>query len=124
MATVDVGADEYITFDKRALISRTATVTGGTGPTTYAWSFTARPSGSTATPIGSTSAKVGFYPDKPGTYVLQCAIVNNSISSNDSVTLTVRPTHWVRVSGTKKPATMRAKIAQKSLVSSKVEETV
>jgi hypothetical protein len=124
MATVDVGPDGYETWDRRAPIIRTATVTGGTGPTTYAWSFTSRPSGSAATPVGTTSAKVSFVPDKPGDYVLQCAIVNNSISSSDSTKITVRPTHWVRVSGVKKPAMMRAKASPPSLVSSKVEETV
>lgn len=124
MATVDVGPDEYVTWDKRAPVVRTAVVTSAVGPTTYAWSFLSRPAGSTATPVGTTSARVSFTPDKPGDYVLQCAIVNNSISSSDSVKLTVRPSHWVRTNGVKKLATMRAKAKPPSLVSSTVEETV
>jgi hypothetical protein len=124
MATVDVGPDAYETWDKRNPIIRTATVTGAVGPTTYAWSFTSRPSGSTAQPVGTTSARVSFIPDKPGDYVLQCAIVNNGISSNDSAKITVRPTLWVRVDGVKKPATVRVKTQQPSIVTETVEELV
>jgi hypothetical protein len=123
-ASVEIGTDEYVTWDKRVPVVRSAVVTGATGTTTYSWNFTSRPTGSTATLSGATSGTASFTPDKPGAYVLSCTITNNGVQANDNATVTVRPTHWVRKSGAKSPATMRAKVSPLSVVSSTVESTV
>jgi hypothetical protein len=123
---VNAGVDEYVTWDREATISKTATVTGAAGPftTSYAWSFTSKPTGSTATLTNATSATVSFQADKPGEYVLSVTATDSGTSATDSAKMTVRPTHWVKTSGAKRPATMRAKVTPPSVVTSTVEANV
>ena len=124
MATVNIGADEFVTWDKRVAITRTATVTNPSGTVTYAWTFSSRPTGSTATLTGANSSSVSFTPDKAGEYVLLCTVTDSSGQVSDSAKITVRATHYVRKNGVKSPVTMRAKVTPPSVVTSTVEETV
>jgi RHS repeat-associated protein len=55
---------------------------------TYAWTLTAKPTGSTATLLNPTSAQPSFSADKAGTYVAQL-IVNDGTVDSDPATVTI-----------------------------------
>ena len=70
-------------------------------PLTLAWSFIARPTGSTAVLSSTTVAKPTFVADLPGNYVVQLVASNGILSSAPStVTITTTNTPPVAVAGT------------------------
>src|SRR5687768_8231963 len=79
MATVNIGADEFATWDKTIPVTRTAVVSNPSGSVSYAWTFTSRPTGSTATITNATTATASFTPDKAGAYVLSAPLRTTAV---------------------------------------------
>ena len=61
---------------------------GSVGATSYAWTFTSRPSGSAATLTGAATATPTFTPDRGGTYVVRLTVGNGTTTATDSVNIT------------------------------------
>ena len=79
VGTVDVAVDV------------SASATPGDGAiSSYAWTFTSRPSGSSAAFDDATAASTSFTPDVTGSYVVKCTVTDaNSLSDDDSGTCVV-----------------------------------
>ncbi|WP_353223983.1 PKD domain-containing protein [Salinisphaera hydrothermalis] len=87
----DAGADQNVKTGALVQLDGTASRgAGGTAPTSYQWSFTARPNGSNARLSSSTSAAPQFTADQAGQYVVKLVIngKNDCAAQTDSVTIT------------------------------------
>ena len=73
--------------NQRARVNTTATLDGSGStdadgdPLTYAWSFTAKPTGSVTQLSNTTAVKPTFTVDKPGTYALQLVVSDGKANS-------------------------------------------
>ncbi len=85
----DAGSNRTTEVGKKVTLDGTGSWDPDGDPLTYAWSWSARPSGSSAQLYNSTSAKPYFTPDVEGSYVVKL-IVNDGVrgSSPDYVTVT------------------------------------
>ena len=61
---------------------------GSTGATTFAWTFTKRPSGSTAVLVNPTSVTPSFVPDRGGQYIVKLTVGNGITTKTDTVNIT------------------------------------
>jgi hypothetical protein len=99
--TVVLGGPSVVNLGRTATFAATAVATNGFTISTYAWSITARPTGSTATVAFPTAASTTFVPDLPGTYTLQCVVTDNAgEATTKTITFTGKPNIWVNKSGT------------------------
>jgi hypothetical protein len=101
---VSINASSFIEW--RDSFTSTVTATSpGASITTYAWTITAAPSGSTAVLSGASTAAASLTPDKPGSYALQCVVTDSRSQSTTIGSVTVvRPSLYVRQSGAAKAA--------------------
>lgn len=87
----DAGADQNVKTGALVQLDGTASRgAGGITPTSYQWSFTARPNGSSARLSSATSAAPQFTADQAGQYVVKLVIngKNDCAAQTDSVTIT------------------------------------
>jgi hypothetical protein len=92
---------------KKTLPTMTVAVTATPGDgsiTSYAWTCTAKPSGSTATINSATSSSTTVTYDKSGSYTLHCVVTDsNSQTGTADCTVIVKATAWVNVGGSLVP---------------------
>jgi hypothetical protein len=71
-------------------VGDTVQMNGGAsvGATTYAWTFTRRPSGSAATLTNPASVTPTFVPDRGGSYTLRLVVGNGTTTASDTVIVT------------------------------------
>jgi PKD domain len=86
--TANPGTNQNVTVGLTVQLNGTGSGDACHDPLTYAWTFTARPSGSSATLSASNTATPSFVADVAGVYVAQL-IVNNGVTASTPATLTV-----------------------------------
>jgi hypothetical protein len=83
--TANAGPDQ-----NAAVVGTVVSLTGAgsAGATSYAWTFTSRPSGSSASLTGAATATPTFTPDRRGTYVVRLTVGYATGTATDSVSIT------------------------------------
>ena len=82
------GPNQSVSVGANVTLDGSASSDGCHNPLTYAWSFTARPPGSTATVSGASSVTPAFTADVAGTFVMQL-IVNNGTTGSNPATVSI-----------------------------------
>lgn len=112
MASVTIanqGSTVYHTYGDT--YTNTATVTNVSGSVTYAWVLVSKPVGSSATLTNANTATVTLDYDIPGTYVLECAVTDNTgTAGSGETTIVVRAVEYVRIAGQPKAAAINVKV--------------
>lgn len=86
--TANAGPDQSVKTGQLATLDGSASSDPNGDPITHAWSFTAKPAGSTATLSSSTAIKPTFTPDVDGTYTLSLVVSDGTNASvADSVNI-------------------------------------
>jgi RHS repeat-associated protein len=114
--------------NQRAQVNTTVTL-DGSGSTdadgdslTYAWSFSAKPTGSGALLSSSTAVKPTFSVDKPGTYVLQLVVNDGKVNSQAAqVTVTTENTPPVAHAGADQSTAVNTQVTLDGSASSDVD---
>lgn len=105
-------------------LTLTAAGSDADGITSYAWTVTAAPAGSTATIVSPSSASTTITPDRPGSYTFQCVVTDGSgQSTTSSATVTVKPRVWVKAAGVAKPTKLKQRQAGASAPAKKWTQT-
>jgi len=61
---------------------------GSAGATTYAWTLTQRPAGSTTVLLNPTSVTPAFIPDRRGTFIVKLTVGDGLTTASDTVVIT------------------------------------
>jgi predicted secreted protein len=87
--TANAGPDQSVTAGDTVFLDGTASSDPDGNALTFAWAFTARPSGSSATLVNSLTPSPSFTADRPGTYIAQLRVNDGTVDSPaDTVTIT------------------------------------
>lgn len=105
--TANAGADFSHPIRSTATLSAAGSTDLDGDPLSFAWSFAARPAGSTALINNATTANPSFTPDRPGTYVLQL-IVNDGFANSAPDTVTITATNAPPIASISAPSSAPA----------------
>ncbi|MFO1428573.1 MAG: PKD domain-containing protein [Candidatus Competibacteraceae bacterium] len=88
----NAGPDQTVHTGDRVQLDGSGSTDADGDALTYAWSFTARPNGSTATLSNPAAVQPNFTVDQPGDYVIQLIVNDGKVDSTtpDTVTISTR----------------------------------
>lgn len=96
--SADAGAAQTVLAGAAVALDGTASSDPGGGALSYAWSLTAKPTGSAATLERPTAANPGFVADIAGTYTASLTVsVGSRVSAASMVTITALPTETLSI---------------------------